>query len=64
MRTFFLGLASALAAGAGLWRAAVRLVTVSNRSFNAGIQKFILGVLVIPFFFSVSKMPFALYTTP
>lgn len=62
--TFFLGLTSALAAGPGLWRAAERLVTVADWCFNAGIQKVILGVPVIPFFFGVSKTPSPLYTAP
>lgn len=59
-RTLFLSLTSTLAARAGLRRAAERLITVTNRSFNEGIQKFVLGVLVFPVFFSVSKAPFPL----
>lgn len=63
-RTFLLRLASALAAGPGLRGAAVRLVAVSNRRFNAGIQKFILGVPVIAFVFSIPKTTLPLYTAP
>lgn len=59
-RTLFLGLAPALAAGASLRGAAQGLVAVPNGGFNAGIQKCILGVLFIPFFFGVSKGPFPL----
>lgn len=63
-RTLFLGLTSALTARAGLRRAAVRLVAVSNGCFNEGIKKFTLAVLIIPFLFSVAKPPFSLYNTP
>lgn len=63
MGTFFLSLASTLAARPSLWRAAVRLVTVSNRRFNVGIQSFMLELLFIRIVFNVTKMPFALYAT-
>lgn len=57
-RAFFLGLAAGLAAGASLWRAAVRLVTVPHRSFNELTQKLILDVVVT--LFHITKMAFSL----
>lgn len=39
-RTFLLGLAATLAAGAGLRRAAVRLITVQKGRFNSRTKKF------------------------
>lgn len=63
-RPFLLGLAAALAAGAGLWRAAVRLVAVSNRRLDEGIQKVALGVFIVAFFFGVAEASFLLQSTP
>lgn len=57
-RAFFLGLAAGLAAGASLWRAAVRLVTVPNGRFDKLTQKFILEVIVA--LFHVTKVPLSL----
>lgn len=57
-RAFLLGLAAGLAAGAGLWRAAVRLVTVPDWCFDELAQKFILEVVVA--LFHVTKGPLSL----
>lgn len=57
-RAFFLGLAAGLAAGASLWRAAVRLVTVPHWCFDELTQKVILEVIIT--LFHVTKVPLSL----
>lgn len=62
--TLFLGLAPSLAAGPRLRGAAVGVVTVANRSSDAGAQQFVPGVVFLSLVFGVHQSPPPLYGHP
>lgn len=57
----FLRLAAPLAAGAGLRRAAERVVAVSKWGFDGRIQRVVSGVSVVTFLFGLSEAPFPVH---